>query len=167
MILQRIRIIVGDTGFEPEPDLCPRSLMRYQTATTSPNEPPHLLNWATTSPKMTHHSESLLFFDLVLCRTWPPTPTCSTCWRTTATSCTTASPVSNSSSGEEPSRRFKTAAVVEEAVAVFVPVAAASAVGLRVKKNPQPPGGVVPPGANPTLWEEGRIQNLWGNAFIT
>ena len=43
------------------------------------------------------------------------------------------------------------AAVVEEAVAVFVPVAAASAVGLRVKKNPQPPGGVVPPGANPTL----------------
>ena len=45
LILQRIRITVGDAGFKVQTrDLfCPRSLVRYQWATTSPQ-------WATTTP---------------------------------------------------------------------------------------------------------------------
>ena len=40
-------------------DLCPRSLGRHQWATTSPtNEPPHLQQWVTTSPAMSHHISS-------------------------------------------------------------------------------------------------------------
>ena len=45
LILQRIRIIVGDAGFKVQTRnlFCPRSLVRYQWATTSPQ-------WATTTP---------------------------------------------------------------------------------------------------------------------